>query len=837
MGGVAWPDFLNFVQYFGIGERFVVGRVVGAVCGFFGDGTMGYLGMRARGLAGLVLAVVFVCGGGMAICDGVGGYLAANGGFEALRGVQAEGWGALWTRDAGAGELAFDEAVRHGGRYSARVEHRGERDWSINAARRVAVRSGDILELSCWVRVRGSGDVMPCVTAYGADGTVRDWSLGGRGARETAEWVEVRSRFVVGEGIAEVLPRVIGTGAATVWVDDYSLVAAGNVEAMRGAGLPGELVAGNSLLELRVDTRDGRMAVKDRRTGRVWGQRPFDGGMVVLEAREQGGAVRMRLLEAATGMELRVACRVAADAAEVEVAVEGEGAVSRVVQYPYPFAGEAGDWVIVPMNEGIGFPVDDDSIGGMHLVGYGGHGICMSFWGMTDGEAGQMAIIETPDDMRIRMDRVGGRLAIGAEWEGQKGRFGYARRLRYVFFEDGGHVAMCKRYRGHAEAAGLVKTLREKREANAHVDLLVGAVNVWCWERDAVGIVKEMQAAGIERILWSNRGTPESIAAMNAMEGVLTSRYDIFQDLMDPEVVRTKLRGTHADWTQDGWPRDLMRDERGDWRKGWQVRGKDGVMYPCGVLCDRQAVEYAKKRVPEDLKTHGYRSRFIDTTTASPWRECYDAAHPMTRTESREWKMRLLAYMSKDAGLVTGSETGHDAAVPWVHYFEGMLSLGPYRVPDAGRDMVRVWDEVPERVAKFQVGEKYRLPLWELVYHDCVVAQWYWGDYNNKLPAIWGKRDLFNVLYGTPPMFMFTRAGWNADRERFVESYRRVCPVVRAVGYEEMVDHRVLTADRSVQQTEFGNGVRVTVNFGERAHRLADGREVEGMGFVVDGCD
>ena len=31
---------------------------------------------------------------------------------------------------------------------------------------------------------------------------------------------------------------------------------------------------------------------------------------------------------------------------------------------------------------------------------------------------------------------------------------------------------------------------------------------------------------------------------------------------------------------------------------------------------------------------------------------------------------------------------------------EGMLSLGPYRVPDAGRAMAEIVDDVPERVAK-----------------------------------------------------------------------------------------------------------------------------------------
>jgi hypothetical protein len=260
-------------------------------------------------------------------------------------------------------------------------------------------------------------------------------------------------------------------------------------------------------------------------------------------------------------------------------------------------------------------------------------------------------------------------------------------------------------------------------------------------------------------------------------------------------------------------------------------------MQPCGVLCDRQAVPYARQRIAADLATHPYRCRFIDTTTAAPWRECYDPAHPMTRSDSRRAKMELLGCVSGEFNLVTGSETGHDAAVPFVHYFEGMLSLGPYRVPDAGRNMPRILDQVPPDVARYQLGQQYRLPLWELVYHDCVVAHWYWGDYNNKLPGLWDKRDLFNVLYGTAPMFMFDRAWWAGHKDRFVASYRHTCPVARAVGYAEMTDHRFLTADRNVQQTVFANGVTVTVNFGAAAYRLADGAEVKAMDCRVTGLD
>jgi hypothetical protein len=392
---------------------------------------------------------------------------------------------------------------------------------------------------------------------------------------------------------------------------------------------------------------------------------------------------------------------------------------------------------------------------------------------------------------------------------------------------------MTKRYREYVRAAGRLKTLDEKRRENPNIDLLVGAVNVWNWDSDPVHLVREMQGAGIEHILWSRGGGPETLRALNQLH-VLTSRYDIYQDVMDPENF-TNLAGIHSDWPTTAWPADIIRKADGDWQHGWGVKGKDGKWYDCGVMCDSRALDYARKRIPDELETHPYECRFIDTTTAAPWNECYSPAHPMTRTDSREWKMALLEYISSDCKLVTGSETGHDAAVPYVDYFEGMLSLGPYRVPDAGRNVQRIVSEVPERVAKFQLGQAYRLPLWELVYHDCVVAQWYWGDYSNKLPSLWNKRDLFNVLYGTPPMFMFDINLWRAQKERFVQSYRNTCPYVRAAGYSEMMDHRFLTPDRNVQQTVFANGVTITVNFGETPYTLASGETLKPEGFIVTG--
>jgi hypothetical protein len=80
-------------------------------------------------------------------------------------------------------------------------------------------------------------------------------------------------------------------------------------------------------------------------------------------------------------------------------------------------------------------------------------------------------------------------------------------------------------------------------------------------------------------------------------------------------------------------------------------------------------------------------------------------------------------------------------------------------------------------------------------------------------------------------MFMFTRQVWSKYKDRFVQSYKDVCNVARAVGYAEMTDHRFLTPDRNVQQTSFANGTTITVNFGSELYPLPNGEKLKPMGY------
>jgi hypothetical protein len=745
-------------------------------------------------------------------------------------------WNTLWTRkpETGKASIVTNNHAEYG--KAIKIDYIGDQDWSVNQVHQLKVKPGEIYELSGDVKLHGPGLVTLTVITRDENGEVQNWSLGKGTSRKTEIWKNVYSRFIIPDKVTSIQPRIIGSGAATIRVDNINLTSQGNLDELRNRNLPNTISISNDIIRATLDTTDATINFKDNRGNLKWIQNGKT-SFVILDAKAANDSINIKLLNVLSLRKATATICLDGNKPEFLITLKANGKMTESLLWPAPFKSTKGEFLIMPVNEGISYPVDDESLPEMYYYLYGGHGLCMPWYGaMANNTAGWMAIIETPDDAAVRVSRQAKLLTLSPEWKPQKGNFGPDRVIKYIFFDRGGYVAMAKRYREYAKNKKLFKTLAEKVKTIPAVDLLVGAVNVWCWDKNAPEICSEMQSLGIKHILWSSKCTPDVLKKLNAMD-VLTSRYDIYQDSMNPKNF-SKLAGMHPDWTSDAWANDdLIMDSEGERIHGWQVTAKDGSKIPCGVLCDKKAVAYAKKRIPEELKTHPYHSRFIDTTTASPWRECYNPKHPMTRTDSKESRMNLLRYISEECGLVCGSETGHDAAVPYVHYFEGMMSLGPYRIPDSGRKVSQIWEDVPEKVAKFQAGHFYRIPLWELVYHDCVVSYWYWGDYNNKLPKLWDRRDLLNTLYGTPPMFMFTKKSWKENRERFVKSYKTIEPSARQTGYSEMLSHEWLTSDHSVQRTRFANGITITVNFGEILYSLTDGTTLAPVNYDMKQSD
>ena len=752
-------------------------------------------------------------------------------------------------------------SIRESGEGFWRVENQGSADWALTAfGTETKVSPGDRFRLRGAVRnQQGAPDgVRISVVLNDGRGQALEWGYAGK--RLVPDGTEQETVFAIPQGVARIVARVGGRGDAAFEVSRLTLERIGRVELP--ADVPERFELRSDALEVAVGSDGGSLAVTDRRTGRRWTTVPSGKPRhyFVRKFDSDGRRLRLGLTDAVSLRQLAVVYELDREApSEFTVTVAGRGEMTDALSYPEPFAGKAGDMMVLPLSEGFRLPMREVTFPVWNPAMWSSS-MSMAFFGVEEDAtgAGWMAIAETRNDAQVYVaNDHGAPVAIGPLWKPERGQYGYPRVVRFVFFDKGGYVAMARRYRRTAEAQGLVKTFREKAKERPLVDRLLGAPNVWYFgggrtAPSSADMARELKDAGIDRFLWSSDGPAESIVRIAAMPDVLVGRYDCYRDVYTPQLLQEMgsrpnpaneiCRNTSA------WPDDVIwnrADDSNSVRKAWGVTCRDGVKRFCAAQCTLCQAARERRNVAWELKSKPFTARFIDVTMAVGAEECENPAHPMTRTICRKAACDLLGLLGDEFKLVVGSEQGIDFAVPVCDYFEGMMSPGPTRMPhgrpgaqrpDIFREGLNPTNVTPKelsRVVDFGLGEKYRVPLFELVFHDCCCAHWYWYDYSNRPICLWPKRDLFNVLYGTAPMYIFDYRLWTERKEMFVKSYRTVCPVARRTGYSEMTDHRALTADRSVQRSVFSDGTTVTVNFGVRPFRLEDGSELAPMSHHV----
>lgn len=614
----------------------------------------------------------------------------------------------------------------------------------------------------------------------------------------------------------------------------------------------------NEHLRVSVDVKTGTLTVDDKAAGHTWRQpakdaksaRPlsnvrkveggapgivFDAGFGWNRAEKKPWMLQVKLTLAPGSRDLHVEADMAARQTEIEnvafldpLVLDTPGAAAVVADYSsghlYPLTQKpvAERWFSVSR-------LDMPWIGVCDL----------------DKGFGYAILVETTDDafLQLRKLKMGDRelAAPVLGWTPSKKQFAYPRRAIYHFTAKGGYVALAKRYRAYAKEHGLVVPFAEKLKKNPNLDRLFGAPDVW---GDAsLRFAREAKAAGVEKMIIHGRSSPADMKAINEL-GYLTSEYDNYTDVTPVE------KGKDVDALHDHLPDAAVLKADGQRMTAWLTFDKKTqFMKRCPALW----MPAAEKVVSKALSTHPYLGRFIDVTTAEDLYECYDPKHPLTRADKRACGEKLLAYV-RSRGLVTGGEHGIWWSVPHLDYIEGMMSGGSYSWP-AGhlihpktkdQEFTSPWGEKLgkwEAYAKWGIGHENRVPLWDLVFHDCVVSTWYWGDSSDFLldaaPEITPKKDAFNVLYGTIPILWANREGsWRKDRSVFLRTYRNTGKLHEAIAGAEMLDHEFLTPDRAVQRTRFSDGTEVVVNFGAKAYSAEVGGkryELPQNGFAVKG--
>jgi hypothetical protein len=730
--------------------------------------------------------------------------LLTNPGFE----DGMTGWSDLWTRDAGTGTAVIVNSPVHGGSNALHITHNGSNDWSFANGGRFDVSPGQIYEFSAWVRVESvENDIQLCIVVYDADNTALDWAYAVRTlSQATGEYTNFIVRFVIPDGVATIMPRMMGNGACDLYADDLGLVHAGDIS----FGL--QYALENDYLKADIQSVGFAMEILEKSGQKTYNLPAVNAFELQRVDTIQNGYV-FHCSYLPGDFDMSVGIVLSGNTLVFTLTADPASPMSDNLSFPGPIASTAADYLVVPRATGLIIPVTDQYPFWAHTM-WGWKGT-MPFAGVTDLASGYMITSDDPWDTNIETPMPWNQeySTLQLSHLPSKSTFGYMRTFYLTFFSQGGYVSMCKWYRAHAEALGHVKTFTQKIADNPNVEKLLGAVDFWALQSHfkTEAFIDSMVDFGMDRAIlslgggWYNPADQSAIIEHINGRGLLSSRYDIYTDVWPP---------THPEapgYRTEGYPDDVIVNADGSLREGW-LSYLNGDPFQGYYVCSATHRGYARSWIADDLQINPYNARFIDVELSSSLYECFSTTHPTGRREDAQYRIQLLETVKDEFNLVTGSEEARDWAFPVVDFGEGTMTISP--ATNAGYDWAEPLDDPGADYLAYNVNPAIRIPLHGLVYHDVHVPTWYTGDGASKVPASWDDKDLFNILYGSMPLFLPPNVGyWAQNREKFITSYHLVSSVFRITGQFPMIDHRMLSPDFQVQQSTFANGWTVVVNF------------------------
>lgn len=497
------------------------------------------------------------------------------------------------------------------------------------------------------------------------------------------------------------------------------------------------------------------------------------------------------------------------------------------LDYPFALKAPGQDYrIVLPHKTGLMFTAADAAsrrkVSGTYGC-YTGSGLSMPWFGLTDLESGLLVLLETPMDAWINVRLSNSVFSPQVTWQGTRDSVGYARKLRYRFFDRGGYVAMCKYYRNRLIAKGGFVTLRQKQQRHPQLAKLIGAIDLYMRGREAdrVTMLKSLEAKGVRKILINSEASAENLAWMRE-QGYLTGSYQVYAGIYPP---RPGLDEAHS----RGYPQDAYMQKDGTPVRGFGYSEQMKSTYRCSV----RQISLMRDLIPPLLRQKPYEALFLDVVTAGAPRECYSPDHPLNRTEDIQRHIEMLQYVSS-LDVVVGSEDGNDWAAPYVEYLEG-ISM-PRRFGYSTEIMS--WPkpfELSEEYKNVDLDERVRVPLWDLVFHDSVVPAWRWEHTPDRYNEAkwWDKHDLLQLISGSMPIFMVDPSHLETYGDRIVQSYKTCAEWNAKTGWDELVDHRALTPDRSVQESRFSSGWSVIVNFSEKPYTNNSGNVIPPISYRI----
>lgn len=606
----------------------------------------------------------------------------------------------------------------------------------------------------------------------------------------------------------------------------------------------------NQTLKIDFDDKTALLTVFDKRCNKVWEQLPLKEKFAIENTVQKGSKLNLKL-SGKYNLDIEIVLN---DESALEFNISGDNSMATAdFEFPAAFKTPADHFLVMTDGEGLLLQAEDNeypmSNGATY---YTGGGLAMAWMGVVDPkmESGYMAILETPYDAGLRTRRENGLVTFSPLWLPSMQKFGYSRKVSYHFFDKGGYVAQAKTYRNYIWEKNKIVSLKEKQKRFPALGKMLGGVHIYVWDKARnIDFAQEMKSSGIEKalILWDANHTPYPEPGFdNQLKelGYATGGYELFTDL------KTKDTAFY-EYDFSGPMRFAHTVYPGKFNELAAIKS-DGLTYfnQFGhTTCPEAVRPEIYRKVEAKLKEFPHETYFLDVYQANGVFECYSEKHPLTREQFCQAVIKNHQIMEEKYNQYIGGEWGAEYVNAHVAYVHGMMTLqrtwwgsgiekkGTIYYTGDWRSNPRPTQMIGTRVAndkylKYSINEYTRIPLYELVYHDAVVTSWRWEDGNHHTPEIWWKKDLFNILYGSAPLWNLDSERWEEYKYTFIDSYKNVCPWLEQIATDELVSHRFVTNDHKIQESVFSSGKKVVVNFGDDDFKL-EGKMLKAKSYLT----
>ena len=314
---------------------------------------------------------------------------------------------------------------------------------------------------------------------------------------------------------------------------------------------------------------------------------------------------------------------------------------------------------------------------------------------------------------------------------------------------------------------------------------------------------------------------PKAVAKAKEL-GYLIGPYDSYHSIHHPD---EKDTWETAQFDLSLYETGTIVNADGTKSRGFKKKG-----YHLSPLVAQPYVENRVNGIVEQMPSD-FNTWFIDCDAYGELYDDYSASHPATQLDDMHARLERIAWIRDMHNMVVGSEGGAAYSASVLHFAHGMTVpvigwgdpdmksktspyyVGGYWPPEGPAVHIKQVPLKPKYLYHYY-DPRFRLPLYQIVFHDSVITTNHWGSGSLKFENAIGTLALLELLYNVPPLYHLNIAEFEKHKVWIKQHYAFFSPLHRQIGGKTMTDFEWLSHDRQIQRTEFGNIVEMYANFG-----------------------